>query len=244
MRSYALLPFMLTAAQPALAQAVWSGEGSLSAGITTGNTETSDVGVGLDLTRDGGDWKQTAEISMDYAKTDGAESKNRFFSALQLDRGFDGPRWSAYGRVSHEQNQFSGFNSRTFFGGGVSYEVLMDDPTNWTLQGGPGYKIDNIEARLEDGVVIPSTTEETIAFRAGSRFSHKFNEAVALSDNADVIYSDTSTQIVNELALTASLVQNLSARISLDVRHDTDAPQDSEPTDTATRFSLVYSYGD
>ena len=29
----------------------WSGEGSLSAGVTTGNTETTDLGLGVDATR-------------------------------------------------------------------------------------------------------------------------------------------------------------------------------------------------
>ena len=31
--------------------AKWSGEGSLSAGTTTGNTETTDFGLGLDISR-------------------------------------------------------------------------------------------------------------------------------------------------------------------------------------------------
>ncbi|MCF6329846.1 MAG: hypothetical protein L3J02_08615, partial [Henriciella sp.] len=45
---------------PALAQdetTGWTGEGSLSAGVTTGNTETTDLGLGLDLGRDFCVWK-------------------------------------------------------------------------------------------------------------------------------------------------------------------------------------------
>ena len=44
----------------------------------------------------------------------------------------------------------------------------------------------------------------------------------------------------NGVALTAGLMGNLSARISLDVRHDTSPPEGFKATDTSTKFSLVY----
>lgn len=49
----------------------------------------------------------------------------------------------------------------------------------------------------------------------------------------------TSTQIANIIARTANLWGNLNARISFDVRHDTDPLPGFESTDTSTKFSLV-----
>jgi hypothetical protein len=50
--------------------------------------------------------------------------------------------------------------------------------TKWTLEGGPGYKID--EVRATD--VLPDSTEESFGGRIASRFSHDFNERVQISD--------------------------------------------------------------
>ena len=44
--------------------------------------------------------------------------------------------------------------------------------------------------------------------------------------------------------LPAALGAALSARFSVDVRHDTDPPFGFEDTDTATRVSLVYAFGE
>ena len=57
----------------------WSGEGSLSAGTTTGNTETTDIGLGLDVARKMNVWTVGLQASADYGETDGAETKNRIF---------------------------------------------------------------------------------------------------------------------------------------------------------------------
>lgn len=212
----------------------WQGEGSLSAGYTTGNTETTDFGAGLKLKHNGDLWSQSGEFKADYGETDSIETKNRIAAAGQVDRIIT-DRLSGYGRVTYERDEFSGFENRYFVGGGLSYDILIDEPTTWTVQGGPGYRVDEIRGTGD--------TEESLGFAAGSRLAHDFNENVALTNDTDIIYSNTSTQITNSLALTFELLGDLSARISYDVRHDTDPPAGFESTDTATKFSLVYKIG-
>lgn len=229
----------LSLCAPALAQDAdetpeWQGEGSLSAGYTTGNTETTDFGAGLKLKHNGDLWTQSGEFKADYGETDSIETKNRIAAAGQVDRIIT-DRLNAYGRVTYEKDEFSGFENRYFVGGGLSYDILFNAPTTWTVQGGPGYRVDEIRGTGD--------REDSLGFAAGSRFAHEFNENVALSNDTDVIYSNTSTQITNSLALTFDLIGNLSARVSYDVRHDTDPPAGFESTDTATKFSMVYKFG-
>lgn len=236
------LPAALFLAPSAFAQDAappeWTGEGAFSAGTTTGNTETTDLGLGLKLRHDGGDWAQSGEFVADYGETDSVESKNRLFAAGQVDRLFD-PRLSGYGRVTWERDAFSGFENRYFAGLGLAWKAVESDAMKWTLEGGPGYKVDEIRETL----TTPAETEESFGARAGSKFDYAFNESVSLSNNTEIVYSQTSTQISNVIALTANLWGNLSARISLDIRHDTDPLPDFEATDTATKFSLVYKIG-
>jgi putative salt-induced outer membrane protein len=226
----------------ALAEAqTWKGEGSASAGVTTGNTETTDVGIGAKLTRETELWRTGIEAFADYGEIDGAESKNRLFFAGQVDRNFS-ERVYGFGRASYERDEFSGFENRIFAGGGLGYHILMGDVTTWAVEGGPGLKIDKVRD-ITTPVAVPGSTEESLAWLAASRFAHAFNDNVKLTNDTSVLYAETSTQIGNSLALTAALSSALSARISLDVRHDTDPPLGFEDTDTATRVSLVYAFG-
>lgn len=222
---------------PAMAQDEdkWAGEGAFNAGFTTGNTETRDAGVTLKARHTGSGWTQLGEFAFDYGDTDEIETRNRIFAAGQVDRLFS-DQWSGYTRLSYERDQFSGFEDRYFLGVGAAFKAVDLPATKWTLEGGPGYKIDEIRATDTS----PASTEESVGGRAASRFSHDFNERVNFTDTTEVVASDTSTQISNSAALTANIMGNLSARVSLDVRHDTDPLPGFEPTDTATKFSLVY----
>lgn len=225
----------------------WSGEGSLSAGVTTGNTETTDLGLGVDVARKMNVWTVGLQASADYGETDGAETKNRIFLGSNLDRQIN-DRLFGFGELSYERDEFSGFESRAFIGGGLGYELIAGEATQWTVRGGPGFKIDELEPVLDmttipATVITPGTTEESIGATARSNFAHQFNDAVAFTNDTNVLYADTSTQIGNIAALTASLTNTLSARISFEVRHDTDPVMGFEDTDTISRVSLVYGFG-
>ncbi len=225
---------------------VWRGEGALTAGYTTGNTETRDLGLGVTLTRATQLWRAGVEASADYGRTDGTDTKNRVFLAGQTDR-FINERLFGFGRASHEIDEFSGFDSRSFIGGGLGYELLAGERASWTVRGGPGLKIDRLRSRTEPGVpddiVIPARTEESFSLIAASKYSYLFNENVRLRNETSLITAEESTQIGNLLSLTASLNSALSARVSVDVRYETDPPPGFTDTDTATRFSLVYTIG-
>jgi putative salt-induced outer membrane protein len=225
---------------------VWRGEGALALGYTTGNTETRDLGLGVGLTRATRLWRTSVEAAADYGRTDGTDTKNRIFLAGDGDR-FINERLFGFGRVSHELDEFSGFDSRSFVGGGLGYEILTGERASWSVRGGPGVKIDRVRSRIETGVpediVIPGRTEESFSIIAASKYSYVFNDNVRLRNETSLVTADESTQIGNILGLTAALNTALSARVSVEVRHETDPPPGFTATDTATRFSLVYKIG-
>lgn len=222
----------------------WSGEGALSAGITTGNTDTLDLGLSLNVTRLAGPWKFNATGSYDYGRIDGETSKNRFSIAGQADRNFT-ERLYAFGRVSYEQDDFSGFESRLFVGVGGGYHVFKRDNLRWDLEAAPGVRIDKVADTVIIGppeVVVPGETETNFGARGASNFGYDINERVTFTNNTGVVWSPESTQLINTTALDAGLTEAITARISFEVRHDTNPPAGFEATDTATRLSIVYGF--
>src|ERR1700753_3876023 len=79
----------------------WTGEGAFNAGVTQGNTHTTDIGAGLKLKHTLGQWAESGELSGDYGKIDGVETKNRIYAAGQVDYLFN-DKWSFYGRGTIE----------------------------------------------------------------------------------------------------------------------------------------------
>ncbi len=224
------------------ANSSWSGEGSLSAGQTSGNTDTKDIGLGLKLTKEAGQWAYSGEASADYGEIDGVESKNRIFAGFNVDRLLN-EKLFAFGKVTHERDEFTGFDSRSFLGGGLGYHVFTGDQTSWTVRGGPGVKYDEAKPIVVTGQpTIPAETLTSFSVFAGSDFSHAFNENVTLSNLTGVVYAEESTQIANTLAVTSKFSDKLSGRASYEVRYDTNPPVGFEDTDTATRLSLVYGF--
>ncbi|MFN3608315.1 MAG: YdiY family protein [Hyphomonas sp.] len=220
------------------------GEGSFSAGLNTGNTETSDLGIGVKMSHENQIWRNGVEVIADYGTKNGSQTKNRVFFAGQSDRTLN-DRLFAFGRLSHEIDEFSGFETRSFAGGGLGWQIFQDGPAIWSVEGGPGIKFDRVKSSTTGTppVTVPAESEESFSVRAASKFGYTFNEAVKFGNDTNLIYADTSTQIGNKTTLTALLTKSLSARFSFEVRHDTDPQSGFEPTDTATRMSLVYAFG-
>lgn len=246
MRFFALLFVCLIGTTPALAEEAkngWSGEGSFSAGTSTGNTETTDFGLGLNLKRTQDRWVIGVKAQADYGETDGVESKNRVYLSGTADYQIN-DRLFGFGQGSYEKDEFSGFENRYFIGGGLGYNVIENDLMNWSVRGGPGFKVDEVREVTTNGVVTTEgETVNSFSVIASSDYAWKINDNVALSNETNALYAKESTQISNTVALTASLTDTLSARFSFDVRHDTNPPAGFESTDTTTRISIVYKFG-
>jgi putative salt-induced outer membrane protein len=229
------------AAPAAYAEPGWSGEGALSGGVTTGNTETTDVGVSLKAQYETGRYTNHGEFTFDYADQDDVESKNRAYGAYQLDSAFT-DRFFGFFRTSYEEDKFSGFESRGFVGIGFGYDVVEDKRTKWTLKLAPGLRLDDVipTPATATAPAIMGGKDNTFAAVFGSNFEHAFNDAVTVTNNTEIIYAEVSTQTLNQLALTAKLTRKFSARFSFEARNESDPPAGREPTDTATRIGLVY----
>jgi len=235
MTSVAAFAMLGTAAmaQPMPNPNEWTGEGAISAAVITGNTKSTDAGIGIKAAKQFGDWRVKGALGVDYGKNNSVESRNRWSLTGQLDRDITN-RFFVNLRGTYEEDKFSGFDSRSFVGVGAGYKVLMMGPATWTIEGGPGYRRDVFQAT--------GKSKGTFGARLGSVYAYKFNDAVNFTNDTEVVYSDVSTQIVNIAAVTAKMTDKLAARFSYEVRNESDPPFGRKSTDTISRISLVYGF--
>ena len=211
----------------------WSGEASLTGSKTTGNTETTDIGLGLKLEKEDGPWRHKFKALADRGEADDIDNKRRYNLGYQIDRDFN-DRLYGYANADYFSDDFGAFQEGFFVGGGLGYKVILPEPISWNVEGGLGFR-----QQEEQGALGQENSE--LAARGFSDFDWVLNDNVSFYNDTEIIAASSDTYIWNEVGITATLAGNLAARASFRVDTHTDVPAGTEKTDTITRFGIVYT---
>lgn len=230
--STALLSLLSTPAFAGITDG-WSGEASLTGSNTSGNTETTDVGIALNLTKDADVWRHKFNAAFDYGTADNIDNKQRLFLGYQVDRDIT-ERLYGYANANYYNDEFGAYSEGYFAGGGLGYKVVLPEPIGWDVEGGVGF-------RSQETQGILSVKTEEVALRGASNFDYKLNDNVSLYNDTEILFGDSDTYIWNEVGITAQLMGNLAARASFRIDNHSDVPFGTEKTDTITRVGVVYT---
>lgn len=213
--------------------APWKGKVQTSAVFSSGNSENSAVGVLLDAARINGDFTHNVNGYFDLGRSAGITNQKRWGAAYQLDYNF-GERTYAYGRLSFDEDEFSGFDYRLFAGAGLGHFVAKSDPLTWKVEGGPGFRYSPIDISRE--------IDQDIAFYAASETDWVIRDGVTFEQDFAVTWTSPTTTFVSITALTTEVFENLSTGVSFEYRYETDPPDGRENTDTIARASVIYGF--
>jgi len=245
--STALMTATSALAQDADLTSGWSGEASLTGSQTTGNTDTTDVGLAFNIQKETDLWRHTARGSADFGRANGENNKERYTLGYQLDRDIT-DRLYVYGNADWYSDNFGAFDNGYFVGGGLGYKLVEPAPWGWDVEGGVGYRSQlpgtfglTAAAIATADAAGDLDRQNELALRGASKITLDFNDNVSFYNNSEVIWSSSDTYLWNEFGLTAQLTGNLAARASIRVDHHTDVIDPVENTDTVTRFGLVYA---
>lgn len=209
----------------------WSGKGELGAFRSTGNSSNTGVTAGLELGRQEIGWEQRFRFLADYQRSNGVTTREQFLAAYQADVDLN-DRLFAYALGQWERDRFQGFSHRVSASSGLGYRVLTDNP-RLTVQAGPAYR------------VTRSTTGEVsrnLAGLAALDFDWQIAESLKFTQDASAFIQSGNSTYTSTTGLQASLSDNLSARISYAVEHDTSPPLGAVQTDTLSRITLIYDF--
>lgn len=237
MKNLILLSTISFALMTATAQAQifegWGGEAALTGSKTTGNTDTTDIGLGLKLDKTGETWTHKFKAAADLGEAADVTNKKRYNLGYQIDRQLN-DRTYVFGTADYFSDDFGSFQEGYYLGSGLGYKAIITDPMTWNLEAGLGYR-----SQQEQGSL--GIRSEELAGRAFSDFDWSLNDNVSLYNDTELTYASSDTYIWNEIGLTAQLAGNLAARLSYRVDHHTDVPAGIENTDTISRVGIVYT---
>ncbi len=221
----------------------WDGGVELGLSVSSGNTREQAFALGLELKRViSSRWDHKFEFDMDYARRLGLTSKERYAGLYQLFyRGWD--RTYLYSFIAAERDRFSAFDFRVTESFGAGYQILDGRRQKWSLEGGPGLR----QTKLS---TILSYTSPAIGGGFGNEFIGVLNsdyglrltESLSFSNKTRIFVGEERTTLANEAALKARFNGALSARLSLDVKYDSEVLAGTRKTDTLTRATIVYDF--
>lgn len=210
----------------------WTGSVSMRATASDGNTDSADVGVGTRAGYYDGVNGHELTLSYSYSKEDDVQTEDSLLAGYDYTRDF-GTNTYFYVKGQLAKDEFSSYDTDAFVGAGVGYRVFDTPETQWSIAAGPGYRY------LEDN--LGNETEEG-AFSLSSNYLQNLNESVFITNDTDVIYSESDTAVNNELGLNVAMTNQLALRTSLLTEYHTDPVPGFEDTDNTLGASVVYTF--
>ena len=201
----------------------------------SGNSETLNVGIGTDLNYVWG--PNGVELQLNYAYSDDDDSapEESLYYGLEYTRDFNSELFGfAKLQGSVDSATTAQFQSDTFVSFGAGYRIYNEADRQWSVQAGPGYRFADLSA-------VGSADISEVAFGASSDYAHKLTDTLFLTNDTDVVWSNSDTAVFNDLALNVAMTDALALRTSILTEYHTNSGP-AKSTDNTFGISLVYSF--
>ena len=201
--------------------------------FNSGNTDNASIGIGADPNYVQGVNGYQLLLSYTFGESDGVTDEESLFYGLEYTRDLS-PRLYGFAKVQGSVDEFSSFETDTFASFGAGYRILNDADHQWSIQAGPGYRF----AEFND---VTSGDISEAALGIGSNYAIRLTPTTMLTNDTDVIASESDTVVYNDLAISVSVSETLALRTSLLSEYHTDPEPGFDDTDNSFGISMVYS---
>ncbi len=211
---------------------IWKGKAELGAYLSTGNSRDVGGTIAINLQRKGLDWTHSIKTKADYKSSDGSTSRERYELAYQPRYNIN-ERTFTYGLMQFERDRITGFNSRLSVSTGAGFTPIKEEGLELSLEAGPAYRRTDY---------VEDETTNHLAGRFGMKMDWKVAGHVSFVQDFAAFAEKNNNTISSTTGLEVGLNSKLKTRFSYAVEYDSNPDDDSETTDTMTRFTLVHAF--
>jgi putative salt-induced outer membrane protein len=213
----------------------WSGSAGLSYIATSGNSDTSSLGIEATVKRKLDPWGLEINALVFRAEKDGSKTAERAFARARGQRALSGS-WDVFAGASVERDRFAGIDLRAVAEAGATYKALT----------GPEH-----ELAFDAGVTF--TKEERLNAKdrtfpgglLGASYAYVLGEGAKLTERLMFYPNFDETddwRLTSETAAQAALSRRFALKLAYLLRYDRVPPPGFSRTDTTTTASVVYSF--
>lgn len=199
---------------------------------TTGNTDNIGLTLGIDLKREGLDWRHKLRLLAEYQENAGVVSREHYLAAYEPNFKVD-DRLYVYGAAQFEADRFLGYRARYSASSGAGYSAVKTPAVTLDLELGPSFRRTAFTDR---------TVENELGARGTIDFDWRLSRRVTLSQDASAYLQNLNSTVTTRTALAAKLFGPLSAQMSYAMSYESSPPIGRVTTDTTSRASLLYAF--
>jgi putative salt-induced outer membrane protein len=210
----------------------WSLEAELGAVLTTGNTDQQNLKFRLGGTLDGEVLKHSAQLDGLRSSENSIVTAQKYYTFYQGDYKLQGDH-SLFGRISYEDDRFSGFDYQADLT--VGYSRLLMDSGDMTLRGDIG--LGSRRSELANG-----TSQTEFITRLAAKYDWEISENAKFRQLVSAEIGSDSTVTRSETSLQSNIADQLAMKLALTVKNQSEVPVGRKKTDTETSVTLVYTF--
>ncbi|MCY4266217.1 MAG: DUF481 domain-containing protein [Gammaproteobacteria bacterium] len=207
-------------------------EVELGAVYTTGNTENENITFRgeVDWRRD--EWEYGFLLDGFRASQNDMRTAQRLYYVAEADHNIN--ELSSIGaRLAHEDDAFSGYDGQTDISINYGRNLLTDrENMSLTLDAGLGAR----SSRSPEG-----NFDEAIIRLAGD-YQWAVSETATFGQLLSTVAGDRTSIFRSESSIETRILDNLSLRFSINVRHQTEVPTGRKKTDTETAITFAMNF--
>ena len=208
-------------------------EAELGILLASGNTEEENLNFAGAINIVQERWVYDFSLAGLYASTNGEVNGQRITAIASTN--YEVTNYSfIQSRVSHEDDRFSGFDSQSDLTFSYGHEYLRNrDNMRFTPSIGAGVRY----SRLED-----STTETEPILRLAGEYEWNISETSNFFQDLSLEAGSEADIYRSRTGIETNILDNLSLRFTLTIKHQTTVPVDREETDTQTSVTFVMNF--
>ena len=216
-----------------LAQTDITRTAELGALFTSGNTDEQSLNFGAEIEIDQTDWDYRFSVDGLYTSSAGTVKAQKATGIARANYQISEISYFQT-RASHEDDRFSGFKSQSDLTFSYGHDLMTNNANmDLSLVGGIGVRW----TRFNDG----GDSDEPILRLAGE-YDWTISESAHFSQDLSVEAGSDSDIYRSETAIETAILDNLSLRFSVNIKHQTEVPVGKENTDTQTAITFVMNF--
>jgi putative salt-induced outer membrane protein YdiY len=220
----------------------WSGGADIGFALTSGKSDTTNLTVGLAMTRETRRDKTSIYAASVYNRdSTSGESRtvaNTIRGGVRYDRDFN-RRWFGYGFVDLEHNGLQDLTLRLVPGGGIGYHAIRNERTKSDLLGGLAWNREYFKGDFNDRSSAEAQAGQTLEHRFNSRLS--FKEQLFFFPN---LTRSGEYRINFDSSLVTDITRRIGWQLTLSDRYLSNPPPGFEKNDLLLTTGLKITQGE
>jgi putative salt-induced outer membrane protein YdiY len=216
---------------------VWTGAAQASFLKTSGNTDTSVLGLGAEAKYKGtSPWSVSAKTALSRGSLDGEENLRNFTASLRGGRSFN-PKTELFFGTDYAEDIYAGIDSRVGGEVGVSQKLSASEPHLLSVELAFGLTHEvRLPARIGDDFGVG---------RAGIVYKYVISKTADLQNQFNFIANLNESddwRLTNVAALTVAIDSRFSLKLSYAIAHLNTPPLGKVKTDQTMSAALVAKF--